>query len=167
MESLCEYQPSCYLPAFKISRVYSHAPSIRSHRGTEVVWPDFQPMRIPEEPVYIDLFRQNPVFTSLHLKSTIHVVPPPFMLYRLRSIYRVAARGGHRHLQKGWMLEIEIILISEPPPAPPLPPPPPDVCIQSVGICVARRGRKPFIASWGLRMSHICPCTPCPPPPRV
>ncbi len=53
--------------------VRSHAPSIQSHRGTEVVWPDFQPMRVPEEPVCIDLFRQNPVFTSLHLKSPVHV----------------------------------------------------------------------------------------------
>ncbi len=42
------------------------------------------------------------------------------------------SRGGHRHLQIGLMLDID--LISEPPP--------PDVCIQSVGICVARRGRK-------------------------
>jgi len=33
-------------------------------------------MRIPEEPVYIDLFQKNPVFTSLHLKSHVHVVPP-------------------------------------------------------------------------------------------
>ncbi len=38
-------------------RVRSHAPSIRSHRGTKVIWPDFQPMRVPEEPVCIDLFR--------------------------------------------------------------------------------------------------------------
>ncbi len=38
-------------------RVRSHAPSIRSHRGTKVVWPDFQPMRVPEEPVCIELFR--------------------------------------------------------------------------------------------------------------
>jgi hypothetical protein len=53
--------------------VHSHAPSIRSHRGTKVVWPDFQPMRVPEEPVCIDIFRQNPVFTSLHLKSPVHV----------------------------------------------------------------------------------------------
>jgi hypothetical protein len=30
-------------------------------------------MRVPEEPVCIDLFRQNPVFTSLHLKSPVHV----------------------------------------------------------------------------------------------
>jgi hypothetical protein len=30
-------------------------------------------MRVPEEPVYIDLFRQNSVFTSLHLKSPVHV----------------------------------------------------------------------------------------------
>jgi hypothetical protein len=51
----------------------SHDPSIRSHRGTKVVWPDFRPMRVPEEPVCIDLFRQNPVFTSLHLKSPVHV----------------------------------------------------------------------------------------------
>jgi hypothetical protein len=33
-------------------------------------------MRVPEEPVRIDLFRQNPVFTSLQLKSPVHVVPP-------------------------------------------------------------------------------------------
>jgi hypothetical protein len=38
-------------------------------------------------------------------------------------------RGGHQHLQIGRMLDID--LISEPPP-------PPDLCIQSVGICVAR-----------------------------
>ncbi len=58
------------------SRVHSHAPSIRPHRGTKVVWPDFQPMRVPEEPVCIRLFRQNPVFSSLHLRSPVHVVPP-------------------------------------------------------------------------------------------
>jgi hypothetical protein len=33
-------------------------------------------MRVPEEPVCNDLFRQNPVFTSLHLKYPVHVVPP-------------------------------------------------------------------------------------------
>jgi hypothetical protein len=33
-------------------------------------------MRVPEEPVCMDLFRQNPVFTSLHLKYPVHVVPP-------------------------------------------------------------------------------------------
>jgi hypothetical protein len=32
-------------------------------------------MRGPEEPVCIHIFRQNPVFTSLHLKSPVHVVP--------------------------------------------------------------------------------------------
>ncbi len=58
--------------------VHSHAPSIRSHRGTKVVWPDFQPMRVPEEPVCVHLFRQNPVFSSLHLKSPVHVVQPLF-----------------------------------------------------------------------------------------
>jgi hypothetical protein len=31
------------------------------------------PMRVPEEPVCDHLFRQKPVFTSLHLKSPIHV----------------------------------------------------------------------------------------------
>ncbi len=55
------------------SWVRSHVPSIQSKRGTKVVWPDFQPMRVPEEPVCIDLFRQYPVFTSLHLKSPVHV----------------------------------------------------------------------------------------------
>ncbi len=58
---------------FSHSRVHSHAPSIRSHRGIKVVWPDFQPMRVPEEPVCVHLFRQKPVFTSLHLKSPVHV----------------------------------------------------------------------------------------------
>ncbi len=33
-------------------------------------------MRVPEETVCIDLFPQNPFFTSLHLKSPVHVVPP-------------------------------------------------------------------------------------------
>jgi hypothetical protein len=33
-------------------------------------------MRVPEEPVCIDIFRQNPVFTSLQLKSPVNVVPP-------------------------------------------------------------------------------------------
>ncbi len=56
--------------------VHRHAPSIRSHKGTKVVWPDFQPMRVPEEPVCILLFPKNPVFTFLHLKSLVHVAPP-------------------------------------------------------------------------------------------
>ncbi len=57
----------------QLYRVHSHAPSIRSHRGIKVVWPDFQPMRVPEEPVCVHLFRQKPVLTSLHLKSPVHV----------------------------------------------------------------------------------------------
>ncbi len=36
--------------------VHSHAPSIRSHRGTKVVWPDFQRMRVPEEPRFVLIF---------------------------------------------------------------------------------------------------------------
>ncbi len=51
-------------------------PLIRSYRGTSLVWPDFQPMRAPQEPVGNEIFRQSPVFTSLHLKSPVHVVPP-------------------------------------------------------------------------------------------
>jgi hypothetical protein len=39
--------------------------------------------------------------------------------------------------------------------------------VSKVWESVARRGRKPFMASWGLRMSHICPCTPCPPPQGI
>jgi hypothetical protein len=38
-----------------------------------------QPMRVAEEPVCIDLFRQNAVLTSLHLKYTFHVIPPKHM----------------------------------------------------------------------------------------
>ncbi len=63
----------CFDTKPDFARVRSHAPSIQSHRGTKVVWPDFQPMRVLEEPVCIDLFRQNPVFTSLHFKSPVHV----------------------------------------------------------------------------------------------
>jgi hypothetical protein len=45
-----------------------------------VVFPDFQPLKVSEEPVCIYLFRQNPVFTSLHLKSPVHVVVPPLFM---------------------------------------------------------------------------------------
>ncbi len=40
----------------------------------EYKWFD-QISRVPEEPVCIDLFKQNPVFTSLHLKYPVHVLP--------------------------------------------------------------------------------------------
>ncbi len=40
-----------------------------------MVRPDFQPMSVPEEPVCVDLFRQNPVLTFLHLKYPVHIVP--------------------------------------------------------------------------------------------
>ena len=36
-------------------------------------WFDHISNESPEEPVCINLFRQNPVFTSLHLKSPVHV----------------------------------------------------------------------------------------------
>ncbi len=94
--------------------------------------------------------------------STPYLPPPHFFLtflflFRTYSYWHALTplflslphpRGGHRHLQIGRMLDNDLIL--EPPT-----PPPPNVCIQSVGICVA---------SWGLRMSRICPCTPCPSP---
>jgi hypothetical protein len=49
----------------------------------------------------------------------------------------------------------------------PLLPPFPRCMYPKCGNLCGQRGKKRFIASWGLRMSHICPCTPCPsPPPR-
>jgi len=45
-------------------------------------------MRVSEEPVCIYLFQQNPVFTSLHLRSLVHVVPPQDPR-RLLSSHRV------------------------------------------------------------------------------
>ncbi len=80
--------------------VRSHAPSIQSHRGTKVVWPDFQPMRVPEEPVCIDLFRQNPVFTSLHLKSPVHV----HRLWQRKKIY-TSAPIGWKDCTRCWLVE--------------------------------------------------------------
>ncbi len=75
--------------------LHSHVPSIRSHRGTSVVWPDFQPMSVPKEPVCIDLCRQNPVFTSLHILNL------QFMSYRLRRRMRIWGPGwGVRRCQR-------------------------------------------------------------------
>ncbi len=68
-------------------------------------------------------------------------------------------RGGHRHLQIGRMLDID--LISEPPT-----PPRPRCMSPKCGNLCGQRGRKRFIASWGLRISHICPNTPCPSPQK-
>ncbi len=67
---------------------------------------------------------------------------------------RGASRGGHRHLQIGRLLDID--LISEPPT-----PPSPRCMYSKCGNLCGQRGRKRFIDSWGLRMLHICPCTPC------
>ncbi len=41
-------------------------------------------------------------------------------------------------------------------------PRPPQMYVSKVWESVGPEGRKRFIANWGLRMSHICPCTPCP-----
>jgi hypothetical protein len=41
------------------------------------------------------------------------------------------------------------------------PPPTPPQMYPKCGNLCGQRGRKRFIASWGLRMSHICSCTPC------
>jgi hypothetical protein len=60
-------------------------------------------MRVPEEPVCIDLFRQNPVFTSLHLKYPVHVVPPQVRyaknpcstnMYRKHNVFLVCIGQG-------------------------------------------------------------------------
>ncbi len=83
-----------------------------------------------------------------------------FICTRTSTNHSVHIRGGHRHLQIGWMLDID--LTSEAPPPPP--PAYPDVCIQSVGICVARRGRKLFIASLGQDVTYLS-LHPMPPPP--
>ncbi len=69
----------------------------------------------------------------------------------------LTGRGRHRHLQIGRMLDIDLIL--EPPHAPS-----PRWIYPKCGNLCGQRGRKRFLASWGLRMSHICPCTPCPSP---
>ncbi len=59
-------------------------------------------------------------------------------------------------MQIGRTLDID--LISEPTPHPP------KFMHPKCGNLCGQRGRKRFIASWGLKMSHICPCTPCPSP---
>jgi hypothetical protein len=50
-------------------------------------------MRVPEELVCIYLFRQNPVFTSLHFKSPVHVVPPlSAAIHRSKLLFAIAIR---------------------------------------------------------------------------
>ncbi len=80
-----------------------------------------------------------------HVKTTFTCFLSMNLCFHLAA--RLSFRGGHRHLQIGRTLDID--LISEHPL--------PDVCLQSVGICVARRGRKRFIAS-------LAPHAPPPPP---
>ena len=41
-----------------------------------MVFPVLQPMRVSEEQVCTDLLLQKLVFTSLHLRFTVHVGPP-------------------------------------------------------------------------------------------
>ncbi len=80
-------------PRVSMHWVHSHTPSIRSHRETQVVFPDFQPMRVAEEPVCINLFRKNTGFTSLHWDL-------PFMSYRLCS--RRLNYDTRHHGEKLW-----------------------------------------------------------------
>ncbi len=73
------------------SASHARAPFIRSFRGTWVVFPDFQPMRVSEEPVCI-LFLQN------------QFLPPcirdlPFMSYRLCTLQLIIRR--QRRLRLG------------------------------------------------------------------
>ncbi len=46
------------------------------------------------------------------------------------------------------------------------PSPSPQMYVKCGNLC-GQRGRKRFIASWGLRMSHTCPCTPSPAPKGI
>ncbi len=58
----------------------------------------FQPIRVSEEPVCIYFFRQNPVFTSLYLRSPVHVVPPLEEKFRLQmdsSVHKVLIYTEH------------------------------------------------------------------------
>ncbi len=61
-------------------------------------------MRVSEEPVCSYLFRQNPAFTSLHLRSPVHVVPPLGVL----DVEQVAhcTRRAHRE-------EVELAQLSD------------------------------------------------------
>ncbi len=68
-----------------------------------MVRPDFQPMRVAEEPVCVHLFRQKPVFTSLHLKSPVHVhrlVVTMFYKRRLFVIFILTAALARAHFAK-------------------------------------------------------------------
>ncbi len=49
-----------------------------SLHSAPMVFPDFQPMRVSEEPVCIDLFRQNPFLPP------VHVVPPQVLRMWIR-----------------------------------------------------------------------------------
>jgi hypothetical protein len=53
-------------------------PPIGPIEGQIWVFPDFQTTKVSEEPVCIEIFRHNPVITSLHLRSPIHVLPSPY-----------------------------------------------------------------------------------------
>ncbi len=85
------------------------------------------------------------------MRDTLH--PLSYAFCPMRDTFR----GGHRHLQIGRMHDID--LISEPPT-----PTPPRYMDPKCGNLCGQWGKKGFIASWDLRMSHICPCTPCPSP---
>ncbi len=75
---------------YVMNGVRSHAPSIRSHRGTKVVWQDFQPMRVR---------RRTGLHSSISAKSSFYL--PAFEIsYRLG---RSQMQGG-----KNWILPKEI-----------------------------------------------------------
>jgi hypothetical protein len=63
-----------------------------------MVFPDFQPMRVSEELVCIYLFWQNPVFTSLHLRSPVRVVPP--LISPMLSDPNLLAKTGFDRLRR-------------------------------------------------------------------
>jgi hypothetical protein len=97
---------------------------------------------------------------SVDIKVSFHfVVTQQSIIFEENTVIygETWRRGGHQHLQIGRMLDID--LISEPPPLPP------DVCIQSVGICVARgAGSDSSLA--GVSGCHIFVPVPHAPPPK-
>jgi hypothetical protein len=83
------------------------------------------------------------------------VAAPSRVLYNGPCV-PLTVRGRHRYLQIGRMLDIDLIS----------PPPPPPCMYSKCGNLCGQTGRQRFIASWGLRMSHIFVPAPHAPPPQ-
>jgi hypothetical protein len=62
-------------------------PSMGPNGGSVAMDSDFQPMRVSEEPVCISLFRQNPVFSSLHFRSPVLATGSKLALFDISFFY--------------------------------------------------------------------------------